>query len=65
MCIGNVVSLGKGQTSKRNTHYEKLRPSKPHYLATKAQKTTHIQLLCNYLLGIQLMCNYLPRNMVY
>jgi hypothetical protein len=29
-------------------HYEKSRSSKPHYPATKAQKTTHIQLLCNY-----------------
>jgi len=27
-------------------------PSKPHYLATKTQKTTHIQLMCNYFLGI-------------
>jgi hypothetical protein len=34
---------------------EKLCPSKLHYLATKTQKTTHIQLLCNYP----------PRNMVY
>jgi hypothetical protein len=33
-------------------HYEKLRLLKPHYLAIKTQKTTHIQLLCNYLLGI-------------
>jgi hypothetical protein len=34
------------------THYEKLHPLKPHYLATKIQNTTHIQLLCNYFLGI-------------
>jgi hypothetical protein len=33
-------------------HYEKLHPSKPHYPATKTQKTIHIQLLCNYPLGI-------------
>jgi len=32
--------------------HEKLRPSKPHNLATKIQKTIHIQLLCKYLLGI-------------
>jgi len=25
---------------------------KSHYLTTKTQKTTHIQLLCNYPLGI-------------
>jgi hypothetical protein len=37
---------------KSNHHYEKLHPSKPHYLATKTQKTIHIQLFCNYLLGI-------------
>jgi hypothetical protein len=34
--------------SKANYHYEKLHPLKLHYLATKIQKTTHIQLLCNY-----------------
>ncbi len=33
-------------------HYEKLCPVKPHYLTTKIQKTTHIQLLCNYPLNI-------------
>jgi hypothetical protein len=30
-------------------HYEKSRPLKPHYLTTKTQKTTYIQLLCNYI----------------
>ncbi len=30
----------------------KITYAKPHYLATKTQKTTHIQLLCNYFLGI-------------
>ncbi len=29
-------------------HYEKLHFSKPYYPTTKTQKTTHIQLLCNY-----------------
>jgi len=33
-------------------HYEKLRSLIPQYLGIKAQKTTHIQLLCNYPLGI-------------
>jgi hypothetical protein len=31
-------------------HYENLRLSKPHYLASKTQKTTHKKLLCNYFL---------------
>jgi len=35
-----------------NTTYEKLRLLKLHYPATKTQRTTHIQLLCNYFLGI-------------
>jgi hypothetical protein len=30
------------------SHYEKLHPSKPHYLAIKTQKTTHIKLLCDW-----------------
>ncbi len=34
-------------------HYEKSRPFKPHYPTTKIQKTTHIQLLCNYPLEIR------------
>jgi hypothetical protein len=33
-------------------HYEKLCPSKPHCFAIKIQKTTRIQLLCNYPFGI-------------
>jgi hypothetical protein len=33
-------------------HYEKSHPLKPHYPTIKTQKTTHIQLLCNYSLGI-------------
>jgi hypothetical protein len=36
-------------------HYEKLRMLKPHYPVTKTQKTTHIQLLCNYLLHHKLI----------
>jgi hypothetical protein len=35
-----------------NNTYEKSRPLKPHYHATKIQRTIHIQLLCNNLLGI-------------
>jgi hypothetical protein len=34
-----------------NNHYEKSCPLKPHYPATKTQKTTHTKLLCNYPLG--------------
>jgi hypothetical protein len=33
-------------------HYEKLHMSKSYYYATRVQKTTHMQLLCNYPLGI-------------
>jgi hypothetical protein len=33
-------------------HYEKLRSSKLDDHATKTQKTTQIQLLCNYPMGI-------------
>jgi hypothetical protein len=33
-------------------HYDKSHLPKPHYLTTKTQKTTYIQLSCNYLLGI-------------
>jgi len=33
-------------------HNENLHSSKLHNLAIKTQKTTHIQLLCNYPLGI-------------
>ncbi len=29
-----------------DNHYEKLRMPKAHYLSTKTQKITHIQLLC-------------------
>jgi hypothetical protein len=36
-----------------NNHYEKFHPPKPHYLAPKTQKTTHVQLLCSYSLGIR------------
>ncbi len=46
-------------------YYEKLRPSKPHYHATKTQKTTHTQLLCNYLLGITTIVQLSPKNTVY
>jgi len=38
-----------------NQHYEKSHRSKPHYLTTKTQKTTHVQLLCNHP----------PKNMMY
>jgi hypothetical protein len=41
-------------------HYEKLRPSKPHCPTTRVQKTTCIQLLCNYPSVLQLLCNYPP-----
>jgi len=33
-------------------HYDKSHLLKTHHLATKVQKTTHIQLLCNYPLKI-------------
>jgi hypothetical protein len=33
-------------------HYEKLHSLKTHHPTTKAQKKTHIQLLCNYPLKI-------------
>ncbi len=36
-------------------HYEKLPLLKPHYLATKIHKTTHMQLLCNYPLCITII----------
>jgi hypothetical protein len=56
-------------------HYEKLLLLKPHYLATKIQKTTHIQLFCNYFLGIttnvqlsfykyDVLINKLPRQKI-
>jgi hypothetical protein len=35
-----------------NNTYEKSCSLKPHYPATKTQRTIHIQLLCNYFLGI-------------
>ncbi len=42
---------------------------KSHYLITKTQKITHIQLLRNYPLGIttivQLLCNYPLKNAMY
>jgi hypothetical protein len=41
-------------------HYEKLRMLKPHYLATKIQKTIHIQLLCNYPLGFKTIVQLSP-----
>jgi len=33
-------------------YYKKSRMLKPYYPTPKTQKTTHIQLLCNYPLGI-------------
>jgi hypothetical protein len=36
----------------QNLHYEKLHPLKPHCFTTTTQKTTHIQVLCNYPLNI-------------
>jgi hypothetical protein len=36
----------------QHKHYEKSHTSKPHYTTIKIQKTTQIQLLCNYPLGI-------------
>jgi hypothetical protein len=40
--------------------YEKSCLLKPHYPATKTQKTTHIQLLCNYPLGITTIVQLSP-----
>jgi hypothetical protein len=54
-CRGLCFSVLMKTWIKITTHYEKLCLPKPHYLATKTQKTTHIQLLCNYPL----------RNIVY
>ncbi len=34
--------------------------SKPHYPATKVQKPTYIQLLCNYPLGITITMQLSP-----
>jgi hypothetical protein len=42
------MSNFKNQENYTLFHYEKLCLSKPHYFVTKTQKTTHIQLLCNY-----------------
>jgi hypothetical protein len=42
MCIFTLVMC----------HYKKSRMLKPYYPTPKTQKTTHIQLLCNYPLGI-------------
>jgi hypothetical protein len=46
-------------------HYEKSRPSKPHYLTTQIQK----KLIYNYCATItwvlQLVCNYPRRDIVY
>jgi hypothetical protein len=41
-------------------HYEKSQLPKPHCPTTRVQKTTHIQLLCNYPWVLQLLCNYPP-----
>ncbi len=41
-------------------NYEKSHPSKPHHPTTKAQKTTHIQLLCNYPLDITTIVQLYP-----
>jgi hypothetical protein len=35
----------------KNDHYEKFNMSKPHCPITKVQKTTCMQLLCNYTFG--------------
>jgi hypothetical protein len=52
--------------SRKQVHdHEKSRPSKRHYLATKIQKTIHIQLLCKYLLGITTRVRLSPKNMMY
>jgi hypothetical protein len=39
-----------GESQGTKIHYEKLRPLKPHYPATKTKKKNPIQLLCNYTL---------------
>ncbi len=43
-----------------NKHYEKLHMSKSHCPTTKAQKTIHIQLLCNHPLGITTIMEISP-----
>jgi hypothetical protein len=40
--------------------YEKSQLPKPHCLATRIQKTTCIESLCNYPWVLQLLCNYPP-----
>ncbi len=44
----------------KNQHYEKLHPLKPHCPIIEAQKTIHIQLLCNYPLGITITMQLSP-----
>jgi hypothetical protein len=63
MFWGKVSKLTYDPT--RWIHYEKLRLPKPHYPTTKSQKTTHIQLLCNYLMGITTIVQLSFRNTMY
>ncbi len=56
-CNKNITTLCQNvvfmtRIACNNYHYEKLCPLKPHYSATKTQKTIRRQLLCNYPLGI-------------
>jgi hypothetical protein len=44
----------------KHYHCEKSRLPKPHYPAIKIQKTTHIQLLCNYPLDITTIVQLSP-----
>jgi hypothetical protein len=46
-------------------HYDKSHSLKPHYPATKTQKTSHVQLLCNYLLGITTRVQLSPINIMH
>jgi hypothetical protein len=41
-------------------HYEKSRPPKPYYLATRIQKIIYIELLCNYPLSITTIVQLSP-----
>jgi hypothetical protein len=47
---------------KETMHYEKSHLLKPHYLATKIQKKTYIQILYNYPLGITTTIQLSPKK---
>ncbi len=54
------LQQGNCSQSAIEQHYEKSWLPKPHYPTTKLQKTTRIQLLCNYPWVLQLLCSYPP-----